>query len=279
LSDFGVSHKLVAIKRQTKGINMVAFRFKHIAAASMVALSGLSQAADLVVPTGTPSPFTGFSYQGNLKLSYGPEVMGALDVAHGSVSSYGGGVATAVKDTDGFFVDVAQTGVITSMTLDGTSGNVEGYTSSGGVTWNMGAVKSVSTGGTLTLTDLSVDFRNNMVFATLIGANGVGTINNFHLLDINGLTGPSGGTPCPVSGACTYPQFTTASLSLTGEGMAKISQSLGLLTLGRSGFGDPWSFGTLSTAPIPEPSTYVLMGIGLVGVLVARRRAPVSPDA
>lgn len=248
------------------------FRFKRIVAASMFAMGGLAQAAYVEVPSGTVSPYNGFTYQGALVLSYSSEIMGAWDTLRASVSSYGAGVATAVRDTDGFFTQLSQAAPITSMTIDSDMGAPVRYNSAGGATITVPVLKSVSSGGTLTLTDLSVDFTQKQVNATIIGANGVGTLTNFHLLDIQSFTVDGAGQGCPAFGSCAYPRFTASGLILTAEGLSKISQSLGLITQGRSGFGDPIDFGVLTTVAIPEPSTYALMGLGLVGVWGATKK-------
>ena len=52
---------------------------------------------------------------------------------------------------------------------------------------------------------------------------------------------------------------------------------LGLLSLGKGALATVSDFGTINTtviASVPEPTTYALMGLGLVGIAaVARRRA------
>lgn len=247
-------------------------RFRQVVAVSMLAMGGLAQAAYVDVPAGTPSPYDGFTYQGALALTYGADVMGAWDTLRASVSSYGAGVATAVRDTDGFFTQLSQAAPMTSMTVDSDTGVPVRYNSAGGATITVPVLKSVSSGGSLTLTDLSVDFKQKQVNATIIGANGVGTLTNVHLLDIQSIAFEGAGQGCPAFGNCAYPRFTASGLILTAEGLSKVSQSLGLITQGRSGFGDPIDFGVLTTVAIPEPSTYALMGLGLVGVWVGTKK-------
>lgn len=248
------------------------FRFRQVVAVSMLAMGGLAQAAYVDVPAGTPSPYDGFTYQGALALTYGADILGAWDTFRASVSSYGAGMVTASRDTDGFFAQMSQTAPMSSVTVDSGTGALARYDSVGGTTITVPALKSVTSGGSLTLTDLSVDFKQKQVNATIIGANGVGTLTNFHLLDIQSITLVGAGQGCPAFGDCAYPRFTASGLILTAEGYNKISQSLGLQQLGRAAIWDPIDFGVLTTVAIPEPSTYTLMGVGLLGVWGAAKR-------
>jgi PEP-CTERM motif len=135
-------------------------------------------------------------------------------------------------------------------------------------------LKSVSSGGSLTVTDLNVDLANKKVYATIIGGNGVGTLNNFYLWNIGSITGAT-----TVAGAGTYTTSLTG-LSITTAGFNTFVQSLGLLNLGKSALSGVTDFGTITStivaknvAAVPEPSTYALMALGLVGMgVVARRR-------
>jgi hypothetical protein len=73
---------------------------------------------------------------------------------------------------------------------------------------------------------------------------------------------------------------TISGLSVTTAGFNFFSGSLGLLSTGVNALKAVADYGTVtsqlhfSVREVPEPSTYALMGLGLVGIsLVARRRA------
>src|SRR5690606_30204842 len=114
-----------------------------------------------------------------------------------------------------------------------------------------------------------------------IGANGVGTLSNVHVWAAQASEGELsfpllGGTPSST---------TLSGLQITSGAFDLFSQSLGLLTIGHAALSSITDYGSLTLTvqnvtltppvepPIPEPSTYALMGVGLVGIgLMARRR-------
>lgn len=181
--------------------------------------------------------------------------------------------ATVTKDSDGFYTQASASAPITALTIDTATNSVLSAATTGGATQTAPVLKSVSSGGSLTVTDLNVDLANKKVYATIIGGNGVGTLTNFYLWDIGSITGAT-----TVAGAGTY-TTNISGLSITTNGFNKFVTSLGLLNLGKSALSGVTDFGTITSTitavpAIPEPSTYALMGLGLAGMgLVARRRA------
>jgi len=247
------------------------FAMKSIVAAAAFVAAGVASAASVTVPVGTE--FGGLTFTGAGSLSFSADLLGALDTGKVSVAGYGAATATVAKDSDGFYTEASASAPITALTIDTVTHNVLAAATTGGATQTAPVLKSVSSGGSLTVTDLNVDLANKKVFATIIGGNGVGTLNNFYLWDIGTITGAT-----TVAGAGTY-TTSLSGLSITTDGFNKFVTSLGLLNLGKSALMGVTDFGTITstivaTPAIPEPSTYALMGLGLAGMgLVARRRA------
>ena len=247
------------------------FAMKSIVAAAAFVAAGVASAAAITVPAGVISPdFDGMTFTGAGSLSFSADLLGALDTGKVSVAGYGAATATVAKDADGFYTEASASAPITALTIDSVSKQVLAAATTGGATQTAPVLKSVSSGGSLTVTDLSANLSNNTIYATIIGGNGVGTITNFALWNFATLTG---GTT--IAGPGTYNNSITG-LSLTTDGFAKFSQALGLLSLGKSAMQGITDYGTISSTivatAVPEPSTYALMGLGLIGVAVAKRR-------
>lgn len=245
------------------------FGFKHIAAATMLLAAGFAQAASVDVPAGT-GIYNGLTFTGSGSLSFSADLLGALDTGKVGVAQYGAAVATVSKDTDGFYTEISAAAPITGLTIDNVSNAVLRAATSGGATQTAPVLKSVSSGGSLTVTDLNVDLASKKVYATLIGGNGVGTLTNFYLWDIGNITGAT-----TVTGAGVYTTKLTG-LSITTDGFNKLSQSLGLLNLGKNALKGVGDFGTITSTitatAVPEPSSYALVGTGMAVAIAALRR-------
>lgn len=243
-----------------------------LASALFVAFS----AAQASVVTLTPGDeFDGLTASGSATLSLSSNLIDAMNVGQIVFSEFGGATANIVRDSAGDYVALSVAAPMTALTLDTISRDVLGVGTVGGATLTANAIKGVSTGGFLTIADLRFDLPSMTVFANLTGGNGVGTINDFALWTASSLTGET-----TVGGPGTYVNEVTG-LSISTQGFNIFSQALGLQTLGKAALGSVEDFGSITstinavpvTPAIPEPSTYALMGLGLVGLgLVARRR-------
>lgn len=264
------------------------FALKSIVAAAAFVAAGVASAASQTVNVGqTVNGVTLVSGSG--ALAFSSTLVGAINSSSIEVKAIGG--ATGVTPTNprnGFYTSISVAAPFVSLTYDTVSNNVTNALTSGGAlqttldpnTGLPGADGTTNTGGSLSITNINADLVAKKVFVTLTGANGVGTLNNFYLWDI----GTIGGSISYGAGTTTT---TLSGLSIaggaTGDAFAKFSQSLGLTTLGKNALGSVADYGTITstvvatgsvTPQVPEPSTYALMGLGLVGIsLVARRRA------
>lgn len=210
---------------------------KCAAAAAVLLVAGSASAADLVYSPHNASGMVGV-------LSFGSDWVNSLDIIRAVVTSYAPGSAGPVKDTDGFFTRIDAAAPLTSLVYDDVTGATTSLGFSGGFTLTLPPLKSVSSGGSLTVTDMSIDLPSRTVYANLIGGHGLGTLSHVALWQAATL---SGGCQMPwftcsaapvwdcMSPVQYVPAVTLSGLDMTVEGRAAFNQGLGLLTLGKSG--------------------------------------------
>ncbi|KGM40361.1 hypothetical protein JY96_10835 [Aquabacterium sp. NJ1] len=177
--------------------------------------------------------YKGHTLSGSEVLTFGADFNAWLDTIKGTVAANGASTVVATQDTDGFYTSITLTAPV---------------------------LRSISSGGSVTLTDLNVDLNAKKVYATVIGANGVGTVTNVALWDIDTVLGPTN-IALPANGSGTF-NLAVQGLHLTADGSAKVVSSLGLVTLGKATLAAVSDFGGLSmtlnsTAVPPQASCSV----------------------
>lgn len=284
--------------------------FKSIAAAAAFVAFGAANAAPVTLSeTDTYKGYMVTSATGTLTFS--DTLVSALNT--GKVSVQAQGASSQIEGSVGAYTAVALGAPIGKATIETSNDSIVAAYSTGGalqtapdgtniscktaagVTYNCG--NGVAVGGQVFVGNLTVDLVNKAIYGDVVGkslalatnitnskgavivaARGAVTVNQvgiklFDFADI------SGGTT--LIGEGVYNNSITG-LSLTTGAFNALSDALGLYSIGKTALqGAAADFGQLDsvinvalvTPAVPEPSTYALMGLGLVGLSwVARRR-------
>lgn len=168
-----------------------------------------------------------------------------------------------------------------SVTRDTDSNRVAAIGLSGGFVWTTPRIKNLGTGGSITFNDLRIDLDRQMVTVDVRGQSvPVGTeapvdvnLNDMDLftigqIDSQGLSNASGAT------------YSFSQLAFTDAGLQALSAALGvessfapaLERLKQPGMVGGMSATLVYAAAVPEPSTWLMMGMGLVGLAACVRK-------
>ena len=259
------------------------YTLKALAAAALIASTGLASAAPLTVNTGDQFAFNGEQLileGGTGTLTFSDSLLAALNLAKATVTSEAPAVVTGTPGAK----NVAAAAPIASVTADDVSGNVLGVGTTGGALITAPASDFVSAGGTLSVTNINVDLATKRIYASITGdftgaaagvpgTGAISTLDNFYLWDYATISGATA-----VTGEGTF-NTTLGGLKITNDGYKHFVSALRLGLFGTTALQAVTDFGAINstitvTAAVPEPSTYALAiaGLAMVGV-AARRRA------
>lgn len=226
--------------------------FKSLVAAAAFIAAGSAFAATVNVTAGT-TIYKGFKLSGDETLSLSGDALGFLDILQPTITATGAAVVTVDKQDDFVHVNVSATAPLSSLALDDTTQATLSASSAGGMTWTVPFRRGLTTGGSISISDLQVDLATKRVLATVTGANGVGTLVNYALWNFNTVEGSDTVIPS-MPGTTAITTFKVSGLQLTTDGIAKITTALALSNLGQSALKSILDFGSVSTTVTATPA-------------------------
>ena len=267
------------------------FVIKSLVAAAVIASAGVAS-ADVTTAAGGTFTLNGSQYRlvgGSGTLSFSESLISALNIGNVAVVGVEPATVTETRGPDPIFGGDVRIGssaaapITTVKTSD--AGAVLTVSTAGGAKMVASPSVNISLGGELSVTNLAVDLSNKRIYASITGNfSGVGTAggiapvsnttittkDNFYLWDFANISGPT-----TVTGAGAY-NNTITGLKITTAGYQHFVSALRLYSTGAATLTTVTDYGsiasTINVQAIPEPSTYALMGLGLVGIAVAARR-------
>lgn len=283
------------------------FAFKSLVAAAALVSMGASHAVTATLTTTntvTDSGWTLHDMSGTGRLTFSDTLISALNTAAVQFETVAPADLTAPKGPDGKYLKSGAAYVnapVASLTgnFDGTTLSVTQVVTSGGakqITIKNGATNGA---GFLVIENLTVDLNSKIIKADLSGGNGFTAVKGYSLWSFETLQGPTTfSVPNPAVETVFNVDNALRGLFFVNQtdGLDKFALALNLNTTGRAalkavdnklstsnkdpvtgqaaGFGWINSTITVTATPVPEPSTYALMVVGLAGLgFAARRRA------
>ncbi|MFT3855959.1 MAG: PEP-CTERM sorting domain-containing protein [Aquabacterium sp.] len=250
---------------------LLASAFLMAAATAQAAEVSVSVGADTISGNTTFSALTGTG-----TLAFSDLLLGALDIA--KITTTGYAPATLTEDPETFAIKAAAPVTALTGEFTGSSFNATKVNTAGGATMTTTKKNAATTGGSLTVTNLTVDLTTKSIYADLIGGNNVGTVTQQKVWNFANLEGAT--DFATTDGVHTSVNKLTG-LTITTEAFDIFAKSLGLTNFGKTSMAGIEDYGVIdstisvTTTAVPEPSAYALLvaGLAAVGFAAKRRRA------